>query len=133
MIIVLRQEGLDLYVRNLLNTFFGTKIDCFCFFVREVIMVWGEGDWTRVDLVHRSRLSSYKLKHHLFDNLILRLCCSYYQIHNIHFCHFQLLLQCQNPKRISFNFLALLSPSCTQFGQLFQRFLTTKCHNFCGK
>ena len=30
-------------------------------------------------MVHRSRLSSYKLKHHLFDNLILRLCCSYTQ------------------------------------------------------
>ena len=57
--------------------FLGTKIIFFCFLVLEVIMVWGEEDWTRVDLVHRSRLSSYKLKHHLFDNLILRLCCSY--------------------------------------------------------
>ena len=113
--------------------FFGTKIIFFPFWFVKWLWFGEERDWSRVDLVHRSRLSSYKLKHHLFDNLILRLCCSYTQIHNIHFCHFQLLLQCQNHKRIPFNFLALLSPSCTQFGQLFQLFLTTKCHIFCRK
>ena len=90
--------------------FFGDKIIFFPFWFVKWLWFGEERDWTRVDLVHRSRLSSYKLKHHLFDNLILRLCCSYYQIHNIHFCHFQLLLQCQNHKRISFNFLALTPP-----------------------